>query len=385
MVSQRKVKGDPLKPERHRCARVEVSVIHSRVRGSAMNITTYSLDLAKRVFQVHWVEPDTGEIKRKVLARGEVAAFFARRVPGIVAMESCGSAHYWGRVLRGLGHQVRLIAAQFVRPFVKTNKTDAADAEGIWEAAQRPGMRFVALKTEEQQAVLSLHRMRTQLVKMRAMQAYQVRSLLYEFGVVAPKGFRALKEKAGPLLADPAGCPVPELLRVELLSQLQGLQSLTERIEALERRIGSWQRREGDCERLVTIPGVGRLTATAVVATVADAHSFRSGREFAAFLGLVPRQSGTGGRVKLLGISKRGDPYLRTLLIHGARSVMLTQSRADRAMDPWLKAVLARRPKNVAIVALANKMARTIWALLAHERNFDPNWGRTAIAVATEL
>lgn len=180
-----------------------------------MNVTTYGLDLAKRVFQVHWVEPDTGELKRKALLRADMAAFFARRAPGVVAMEACGSAHYWGRVLSGLGHQVRLIAAQFVKPFVKTNKTDAADAEAIWEAAQRPGMRFVALKNVEQQAVLSLHRMRAQLVKIRAMQAYQVRSLLYEFGVVAPKGFRALKEKLGPVLADPSGCPVPELARVE--------------------------------------------------------------------------------------------------------------------------------------------------------------------------
>jgi transposase len=278
-----------------------------------------------------------------------------------------------------------LIAAQFVRPFVKTNKTDAADAEAIWEAAQRPGMRFVALKSEDQQAVLSLHRMRAQLVKIRAMQAYQVRSLLDEFGVVAPKGFAALRAKAGAVLADPSGCAVPELARVELLNQLEGLQSLTIRIDALERRIGGWQRREAECERLAAVPGVGRLTATAVVATVADARSFRSGREFAAFLGLVPRQSGTGGRVKMLGISKRGDPYLRTLLIHGARSVMLTQSRADRVMDPWLRGVLSRRPKNVAIVALANKMARTIWALMAHGRTFDRNWSRTAMSVATEL
>src|SRR5947208_16714101 len=280
MPAKRKV-VDPLEPERHRCARVEMSSNHSRDRGSAMNITTYALDLAKQVFQVHWVEPDTGEIRRKALLRAEVNAFFAQRPPGVVAMEACGSAHHWGRVLRGLGHEVRLVAAQFVRPFVKTNKTDAADAEAIWEAAQRPGMRFVALKSEEQQAVLSLHRMRAQLVKIRAMQAYQVRSLLYEFGVIAPKGFRALKTKAGGVLADPTGCPVPELARVELLSQLEGLQSLTARIEALERRVGSWQRREAECERLAAIPGVGRLTATAVVATIADARSFRSGREFA--------------------------------------------------------------------------------------------------------
>ena len=373
--------GDPLEPERHHCARVEMFSNHSRDRGSAMNITTYGLDLAKRVFQVHWVEPDTGEVKRKVLPRGDVAAFFARRASGVVAMESCGSAHHWGRLLGSLGHKVRLIAPQFVRPFVKTNKTDAADAEAIWEASQRPGMRFVALKSKEQQAVLSLHRMRAQIVKIRTMQAHQIRGLIYEFGLVAPKGWRALLAQAGPLLADETQCPVPELVRRELMTQLDGLRALTVRITELERQIGSWQRQEAECRRLASIPGVGLLTATAVVATVGDAHSFRSGREFAAFVGLVPQQSGTGGRVKLLGISKRGDPYLRTLLIHGARTVVSTQSRADREPDPWLRGLLLRRPKNVAIVALANKMARTIWALMAHGRTFDRSWRRVAMPV----
>ena len=323
-----------------------------------MNVTTYGLDLAKRVFQVHWMEPQTGEIKRKTLGRAEVRGFFARRESGVVAMEACGSAHHWGRALTGLGHEVRLIAAQFVRPFVKTNKTDAADAEAIWEAAQRPGMRFVALKSEEQQAVLSLHRIRAQWVKMRTMQAHQVRGLLYEFGLVVPKGWRALLAQAAPLLGAEGPSAVPELLRGELQRQLEGLRALTARIVELEVRIGAWQRSEHECQRIAAMPGVGRLIATAVVATVGDARSFRSGREFAAFLGLVPRQSGTGGRVQLLGISKRGDPYLRTLLIHGARTVLNQQSRADRTLDPWLKGLLSRRPKNVAIVALANKMAR---------------------------
>ena len=367
---------DPLEPGRHRCARVEMSSNHSRDRGSTMNVTTYGLDVAKRVFQVHWVEPETGEVQRKRLARTEVSVFFARREPGVVAMEACGSAHHWGRLLQGLGHEVKLIAAQFVRPFVKTNKTDAADAEAIWEAYQRPGMRFVAVKSAEQQAVLSLHRIRQQFVKIRTMQALQVRGLLYEFGVVVPQGSRALLVQAGPILADETRCPVPELVRRELLRQLEGLRALTTRIAELERQIGSWQRRESECQRIAAIPGVGRLTASAVVATVADARTFRSGREFAAFLGLVPRQSGTGGRVRLLGISKRGDPYLRTLLIHGARSVLRQQSRADRTLDPWLKELLARRHKNVVLVALANKMARTIWALLAHGRAFDRSWSR---------
>ena len=373
---------DPLEPERHQGARVEMSSKHSRDRGSAMNVTTYGLDLAKRAFQVHWVEPQTGEVKRKALVRADVSAFFARREPGLIAMEACGSSPHWGRVLQGFGHEVRLIAAQFVRPFVKTNKTYAADAEAIWEACQRPQMRFVAVKSDEQQAVLSLHRIRQQFVKIRTMQAHQVRGLLYEFGVVVPKGWRALLAQAGPVLADETRSPVPALARRELLTQLDGLRALTTRITELEREIGSWRRRESECQRIAAVPGVGRLTATAVVATVGDARTFRSGREFAAFLGLVPRQSGSGGRLQLLGISKRGDPYLRTLLIHGARTVLTQQSRADRTLDPWLKELLSRRPKNVAIVALANKMARTIWALMAYGRAFDRNWGQSAMTAA---
>ena len=354
---------DPLEPGRHRCARVEMFSKPLKGQGVAMNNTTYGLDLAKKVFQVHWVEPSTGEIKRKALARGEVSLFFVRREPSLIVREACGSAHHWGRVLKSLGHEVKLIAAQFVRPFVKTNKTDAADAEAIWVASAQPGMRFVALKSEEQQAVLSLHRLRAQLVKVRTMQAHQVRGLLYEFGVIAPKGWRAL-------------------LRSELLRQLEGLRALTSRITELERQIGSWQRHETECLRISEIPGVGRLSATAIVASVGDARTFRSGREFAAFLGLVPRQSGTGGRVRLLGISKRGDPYLRTLLIHGARTVLTWQSRPGRTPDPWLHALLARRPKNVAIVALANKMARTIWALMAHARTFDRGWSQSAMTAS---
>ena len=203
---------DPLEPGRHRCARVEMCSNHSRDRGSTMNVTTYGLDVAKRVFQVHWVEPATGEVKRKRLARTEVSAFFARRECGVVAMEACGSAHHWGQLLKGLGREVKLIAAQFVRPFVKTNKTDAADAEAIWEACQRPRMRFVAVKSAEQQAVLSLHRIRQQFVKIRTMQAHQVRGLLYEFGLVVPQGWRVLLAHAGPILADATRCPAPQPL-----------------------------------------------------------------------------------------------------------------------------------------------------------------------------
>ena len=370
----------PLEPERHRCARVEVDLNHSRDRGTTMNdVTTYGLDLAKQVFQVHWVDPHTGEIHRKTLPRRQVTAFFARAAQGVVAMEACGSAHHWGRVLVELGHEVKLIAEQFVRPFVKTNKTDAADAQAIWEAAQRPEMRFVALKSEEQQAVLSLHRLRAQWLKIRTMQANQIRGLLYEFGVTVPLGWRALLKSVPDCLTDG---PVPTLLHSELIEQLEALRTATARITALDKQLASWQRSEPECQRITAIPGVGPLIATATIASIADAQQFRSGREFAAYLGLVPRQSGTGGRVKLLGISKRGDTYLRMLLIHGARSVLLSHSRhrRDRPLDAWLGELLKRRPSNVVVVALANKMARTIWALLAHGRTFDASWHRVATA-----
>jgi transposase len=347
-----------------------------------MQITTYGVDLAKRVFQVHWVEAQTGEVKRKVLSRGEMSEFFAQREAGIVAMEACGSAHHWARMMTRFGHQVRLVSAQFVRPFVKTNKTDVADAQAIWEAAQRPEMRFVALKSEEQQAVLSLHRMRQQLVKVRMMQAVQVRSLMYEFGLIVPKGWRALLLQAGPILSDASRSEIPPLLRGELLGQLEALRTLTDRILKLERAIAGYRGRLEDCRRIEAIPGIGRLSATALIATIGDARTFRSGRELAAFLGLVPRQSGTGGRVRLLGISKRGDPYLRTLLIHGARAVLTHANRPGQTADPWIKGLLSRRPKNVAIVAMANKMARTAWALLAHGRSFDKGWEQAIPAPA---
>jgi transposase len=278
--------------------------------------------LAKQVFQVHWVDVHSGEVRRKTLPRRQVTAFFARAARGVVAMEACGSAHHWGRVLQSLGHEVKLIAAQFVRPFVKTNKTDAADAQAIWEAAQRPDMRFVAVKSEQQQAVLSLHRLRAQWLKVRTMQANQIRALLYEFGVTVPLGWRALL-KSVPDCLTVTGGPVPTLLHSELIEQLEALRTATARITALDKRLDSWQRAESECQRITAIPGVGPLIASAVVASVADARQFRCAREFAAYLGLVPSQSGTGGRVKLRGISKRGDTYLRRLLIQGARSLLL--------------------------------------------------------------
>lgn len=337
-----------------------------------MKTTTFGLDLAKRVFQVHWVDMDTGEINRRQLKREQLVTFFAKQAPALIAMEACGSAHYWARRFARFGHQVRLIAPTFVRPFVKRNKTDVADAQAIWEAAQRPEMRFVAVKSEAQQAVLTLHRVRAQLIKMRRMQTNQIHGLLYEFGAAVRPGCKSMDDAARKLteLADTLPAMVIDTLR----EQLQRVQVLTRDIGAIERRLAAWQRQDEAATRLTAIPGVGLLTATAAIATIGEASTFRSGREFAAFLGLVPRQSGTGGHVKLLGISKRGDVYLRTLLIHGARSA-LTHSKH---LSDSLQRLLARRPFNVAVVALANKMARTIWALLAHARVYQPGYAAHA-------
>jgi transposase len=348
-----------------------------------MKRTTIGLDLAKRVFQLHSVDKETGEIRRESLKRSHVLEYFAKREPSVVAMEACGSAHYWARELVKLGHEIRLIAAQFVRPFVKSNKTDVADAQAIWEAAQRPGMRYVALKSAEQQAVLGLHRLREQRVKMRSALVNQLHGLMGEYGIALPKSWRVMLKETHERLADTENSAVPALLREALRDQLQQIRCLSEQVKTLERQIAAWQRRAEECQRIAQIPGVGLLTATAAVATIGDARCFRSGREFAAFLGLVPRQSGTGGRVKLFGISKRGDRYLRTLLIHGARTVLNWQRRPGRELDPWLKALLSRRAVNVVVVALANKMARIIWALLAHGRTYHSGYGRgRALAAA---
>ncbi|MGU7776414.1 IS110 family transposase [Burkholderia sp. MR1-5-21] len=331
-----------------------------------MEPMTIAIDLAKRVFQIHYVEPATGTIHSKALKRAQLVPFFANRPASHVVMEACGSAHHWARVLARLGHDVRLIAAQFVRPFVKSNKNDAADAAAIWEAAQRPGMRFVAVKTEDQQAMLAMHRIRQQLVRIRVMQVNQLRGLLYEFGVVLPQGRRASIEAAKAALASLTD-PLPAMLADSLQDQLSRLRTLDEQIARIEQRILEWRRNDDACRRISEIPGVGVLTATAAVSVIGQAKTFHSGREFAAYLGLVPRQNSSGGKVKLGGISKRGNVYLRTLLIHGARSVI----SSSKHLPERLRQMLTRRPTNVVAVALANKMARTIWALLAYGRTYQ--------------
>lgn len=334
-----------------------------------MNAMTYGLDVAKRVFQMYWVDSLTGEIVNRRFGRDELIEFLARRPAGRVALEACGSAHWWARKIKSLGHEVVLLHAKFIRPFVQTNKTDAADARTIWTAMQQPEMRTVAAKTADQQAMLSLHRMRALLIKFRTMQVNQLRGLLYEFGVTFRAGRQAGLSEIRTRMTDLEDV-LPEAMLRGLQDQLKRIDGLQQDIDALEKRIGAWQKQEVACRAISAIPGIGTLTATALVAMIGDAKTFKSGREFAAFLGLVPRQSGTGGKIRLGSISKRGDPYTRTLLIHGARSVLCH----TKLLTAWQKGIQARRPANVAAVAMANKMARTAWAILAHGRTYQKDY-----------
>ncbi len=330
-----------------------------------MKHSVIGMDIAKSVFQLHTVDPETGEIERIKLRRHEVLPFFAQRKPVLVAMEACGGAHWWARKLAELGHTPRLLPAKAVRPFVLRNKTDAADARAIWTAVQQPEMKTVAIKTELQQAVLALHRLRAQLMKFRNMQSNAIRGLLLEFGYTLPEGYPALRKALPVALASLDG-KLPGMLIDTLREQWARIQSVDKEMSAIEVRLKQALSETPACKAIAEIPGVGLLTATAAVASMGDPHTFKTGREFAAWLGLVPRQTGTGGRIRQLGISKRGDVYLRTLLMHGARAIVATGKRSD-----WVTGLLARRPYSVVVAAIANKLARTIWAVLAKGRSYE--------------
>jgi len=337
-----------------------------------MKITTVGIDLAKSVFQVHGVDVTGRPALKKQLKRDQMVAFFANLPPCLIGMEACGSAHYWARKLQGFGHTVRLMAPQFVKPYVKTNKNDAADAEAICEAVARPNMRFVPVKDMAQQAVLALHRVRQALVKARTAQGNQIRGLLGEFGAVIPKGIAQIGRRVPELLED-ASNEWPGSFRLLLERLVDHLKDLDRQVGELELQIKSWHRDNAASRKIEHVAGIGPLTASALVATVGDARNFQNGRQLAAWLGLVPRQHSTGGKSTLGGISKRGDTYLRTLLIHGARAVIRAAERKT-GKSGWLQDLLRRRNKNVAAVALANKNARIVWALLAHDRDFRSDY-----------
>ena len=329
-----------------------------------MNYTTVGVDIAKNVFQLHWVDTETGEIVSKQLKRAVFLDHFANRGACLIGMEACGGAQHWARRLIDMGHQVKLMPGKFVKAFAIGNKNESAYARAIWMATQMPS-KAVAVKTEAQQAILALHRIRQQKVKFRTMQMNSLRGLLTEYGEVIAKSRTAL-DKAIPSVLAKLVERLPAMLIESLRELWNDLEKLDKQIADIERRLQMWLKEDKACKAIAAIPGVGLLTATAAVATMGDPKSFKSGREFAAWLGLVPAQAGTGGKVKLLGISKRGDTYLRTLLVHGARSVLFLAKEPG----PWVESMKQRRPPNVIIVALANKMARMIWAVLVHDRPY---------------
>lgn len=328
-----------------------------------MSIRTIGLDLAKSIFQLHGVDAEGRAVLKHRMRRRDLLAFFEGLPSCLVGMEACSSAHHWARELVALGHDVRLIPPQYAKPYVKRNKTDAADAEAVCEAVARPNMRFVPIKTRESQGVLSLHRARSLLVRQRTATSNAVRGLLSEFGIVAGKGLRRLGDLRR-AMEDASVTLLPPEARTALEGLFDHVDALTEKIEALERRILAWHRQSEVSQRLATAPGIGPITATALVAAIGDASQFASARHFAAWLGLTPRISASGGREHIGRISKGGDRYLRTLLIHGARAMVGTSFRRGIRPRPWLQALIARRPVNVAAVAVAHKTARALWAML---------------------
>jgi len=330
--------------------------------------STIGLDLAKHVFQVHGVDAHGAVVVQRRLRRSDILKFFARLEPALVGMEACSTSHYWARELRAFGHEVRLMPAQYVKAYVKRQKNDAADAAAICEAVSRPSMRFVAVKTAEQQASTMLHRSRELLVRQRTMLINALRGHLAEFGVIEARG----PSKVWPLAAliESDDERVPELARRALRPLIAQLRAIGIQLEAIDAEILAWHQASETSRRLATIPGIGPVIASAIAASVPDASAFASGREFAAWLGLVPRQNSTGGKPRLGRISKQGDANLRRLLIIGAQSV-LRWARPGKS-NAWIIALMARRPRKVAAVALANKMARIAWALMARGQYYRP-------------
>jgi transposase len=330
-----------------------------------MQLTTIGLDLAKHVFQVHAVDAAGNIVLKRRLRRGQMIPFFAGLAPCLVGMEACATAHFWARELRALGHDVRLMPAQYVKAYVKRGKNDAADAAAICEAVSRPSMRFVPIKSEGQQAALMLHRARNLLMRQRTQLINAVRGHLAEFGIIEAQGAWNLPRVLAHLEAEGE---LPEVARQVLRLLAAQLDEAESRLGELDAQIAAWHKASPVSQRLATIPGIGSLVATAIAATVADPGTFRSGREFAAWLGLVPRQRSTGGKQRLGRISREGDGYLRRLLIIGAQAVLL-RSKAAHA-DSWVQGLLARRARLVVAVALANKTARIAWAVMTKGQTY---------------
>jgi transposase len=334
-----------------------------------MQITTIGLDLAKNLFQVHGVDAEGREQIRRQLRRNDVVRFFEKLSPCLVGMEACSGAHYWARQLAALGHEVKLIPPAYVKPYVRRQKNDMADAAAICEAVSRPSMRFVPVKSESQQAALLAHRGRSLLIRQRTSLINAIRSHFAEFGFVAAKG-PANIAKLITVIRDEQHSAIPLEGRAAILILLDQLKSLDAAIAAMEKEATAERRSDDRVKRLMTVPGIGVITATAIAATVPDAGAFKSGREFAAWIGLVPRQQSSGGKERLGGHTKMGDAYLRRLLISGAHAVIAHSARRKDMGATWLGRVMARKPRMVAAVALANKTARIAWAIMARGESY---------------
>ena len=334
-----------------------------------MNITTVGIDLAKNIFHLHGVNANGKVVLQKRRSRDRLREWAINEPPCRIGMEACSGSNYWARVFVAQGHDVRMMSPQFVKPYVKSNKNDRNDAEAICEAVTRPAMRFVRPKTVEQQDIQSLYRIRSRLVGQRTALVNQIRGLLHEYGIVLPRGIRQVRSRLPELLED--GENALTMFSRELFADLYDeLRCLDERAASMERKIQWLFRRSEVCRRIARVEGIGPITATALVATVGDAGAFRNGREMAAWLGLVPRQCSTGGHSRLLGISKRGDRYLRTLLIHGARSVVRAAERKNDTGSSWIMELKVRRGNNIASVAVANKNVRIVWALMTRDQEY---------------
>jgi transposase len=336
-----------------------------------MKIATVGVDLAKNVFQIHGADAKGKCVISKRLTRRQFLPFFANLPPCLIGLEACGSSNHWARHLLAAGHQVRQISPQYVKPYVKTNKNDANDAEAICEALSRPGMRFVPVKRIDQQDIQAIHRVRERLVHERTALVNQTRGLLREYGIAISLGIRPFRKRIPEVLED-ANNELTPLTREIIADQYACLIDLDRRITQYDQRIDTVFRNDDRCQRLTSIDGVGPMTATALVAAIGNAETFRNGRHLAAWLGLVPRQHSSGERQRLLGISKRGNTYLRTLLIHGARSILQRCEARTDARGRWMQALKARRGFNRACVALANKNARILWALLVRQDAYRP-------------
>ncbi len=334
------------------------------------NVTLMAIDIAKNVFQLHGVDDRGNAIIRKRLSRGQLSEYMANLSCCTVVMEACGGANYWARDFQAMGHEVKLISPQFVKPFVKSNKNDRNDARAIAEAASRPDMRFVCIKAIEQQDIQSLHRIREGYINQRTRLMNQIRGLLAEYGLVVKPGEAALR-RALPEFIEDADNELTAISRHFCQEIYEDIIALSEKVAQYEKEIKKIFRSNHLCQRIEKIPGIGPITATALIADLRTPHHFKNGRQFAAYLGLVPKQHSSGGRNCLLGISKRGDSYLRKLLIHGARSVVRTLGNKEDKLSCHLKDLQVRRGFNRTSVALANRNARVIWALLAHDQEYN--------------